>query len=302
MDYSTPNVIHRRERAERRWAALVTERPELEPSVQIQRRLVLPTLAALDQLATSTDALPSFPEAYIRAKLGRGVPALRGETIPPAVEILGPLLREFADILADGGAGDAARHVREAYDGGAIDAASWLTTSLARDRRRILSGANQMSLAPDLLWLIGELAAAPLAHLLACSALDGLSDLPGAWSRGLCPACGSWPALAERTATTHVLRCSFCGWGWARQSAHCTYCGEREFLGLRAPLADRPGHLLESCTGCGGYLKTIDVTDALVFPLATIEDLATSDLDVAALDTGFHRPDLPDDGDEPSDR
>lgn len=296
-----PDTARLRERAERRWTTLVAERPELEPPIGVQRLLVLRSLVALDQIATDPDILPSFPAAYVRSKLARGVPALRGETIPPAVAILGPLLREFADIVADGGAGDAARHVRDAYDRGAIDAASWLTTALARDRRRILSGANQMSLAPDLLWLIGELAVAPLAHLLGCSALQDVSDVSGTWTRGLCPACGSWPAFAERITTTRVLRCSFCGWAWAPRPDRCIYCDARESIERVAPRADRPGDLVEACTTCGGYLKLLEITEPLEFPLATVEDLATCDLDVAALEKGYHRPDLPDDGPQASD-
>lgn len=295
-----------RARAQRRWADILGERPDLQPAVDLQRRLIARTLDALERLEAGSDTLLTFPAPYVAAKLARGVPALRGETIPPAVETLGPLLGAFTDDIADAGAGDAATHIRQALDQGKIEPSSWLAASLGRDRDRVLRGANQMALAPDLLWLIGELAVAPLAHLLARSVLSSTDGdggrFPG-WDRGLCPACGSWPALAERQAGLRRLRCSFCGTGWRISTDGCIYCPPTEGtqFELREPSAERPGRRLACCDGCGGYLKDLELTEPLDFPLASIEDLATSDLDAAAMEAGYGRPELPDPGSAPHD-
>jgi len=45
------------------------------------------------------------------------------------------------------------------------------------------------------------------------------------WSHGYCPACGSWPALAEIHESHRVLRCSFCAHAWELKTYACVYCG-----------------------------------------------------------------------------
>ena len=38
------------------------------------------------------------------------------------------------------------------------------------------------------------------------------------------------------------------------------------------------------CSTCGGYLKTIDLPQLSPFPLLSISDIETTDLDVSAMD------------------
>jgi formate dehydrogenase maturation protein FdhE len=52
------------------------------------------------------------------------------------------------------------------------------------------------------------------------------------------------------------------------------------------------GHVLQTCRKCGGYLKGTPVDALSPFPLLAIADLETMDLDVFAMEQGFHRPDL----------
>ena len=101
-----------------------------------------------------------------------------------------------------------------------MDAGSLLTASLKRDQAAIRTGAAHRGLAPDLLWLVAELAVSPFVYALQRLALRRLptnrrcSAALDAWSHGYCPLCGSWPALAEVVATHRVLRCSFCALAW----------------------------------------------------------------------------------------
>src|SRR5207247_2325597 len=95
----------------------------------------------------------------------------------------------------------------------------------------IRSGAVHRGLAPDLVWLIAELAVGPVAHTLQRTHLANTPSAPlaealQAWSHGYCPACGSWPALAEVVEGHRVLRCSFCAAGWELATYGCVYCGE----------------------------------------------------------------------------
>ena len=100
------------------------------------------------------------------AKLARGVPALTGEPIPLPVPVLKPTLVRLCEALGEGGAGDAATHIRDAIDGGNIEPGSLLAASLTRNQAAIRTGATHRGLAPDLVWLVAELAVSPFVHAL----------------------------------------------------------------------------------------------------------------------------------------
>jgi hypothetical protein len=63
---------------------------------------------------------------------------------------------------------------------------------------------------------------------------------------------------------------------------------------MAAPDMSQPGRCVELCAGCGGYTKVTGAASLTPFPLLAIEDLATMDLDEAAMNRGYQRPDLVD--------
>ncbi|HEX7798494.1 MAG TPA: formate dehydrogenase accessory protein FdhE [Vicinamibacterales bacterium] len=286
-----------------RWAAIVSLRPELQPAVALQHEL----LGLVTDLAELIERgrLPrlSLPARYLAAKLQRGVPALAGEPIPLPVPLLKPALLALCAALARGGAGEAAERIRAHLDETRIDAGSLLAASLKRDQIAIRTVAMHQGLAPDLVWLVAELAVSPFVYVLQRSLFDQESvspELHGAldtWSHGYCPLCGSWPALAEVADSRRVLRCSFCALAWTPDVYACAYCGEHgEKFVTAAPGEDRMDRRLEVCGTCGGYLKTIDVPALTPFPLLAIADLETMDLDMAAMEKGYNRPAVKDFG------
>jgi len=291
------------EKAEARWQALRDTRPDLAPALDLQRRL----LTLVSDLAEKLDAgrLPrlSLPPKYLAAKLTRGVPAFVGEPIPLPVPLLAPALVRFCDALAEGGAGDAAIHIRDKIVTGDIEPASLLGASLTRNQAAIRTGAVHRGLAPDLVWLIAELAVSPFVHalqrMLFAGATDPLEVALSSWSHGYCPACGSWPALAEVVFSGggghRTLRCSFCSSGWELPKYACIYCEHTgaDFV-TAAPNEERKDRRVEACSACGGYLKTFDVAELSPFPLLSISDIETTDLDMAAMEHGYRRPALRD--------
>jgi FdhE protein len=285
--------------AERRWERIHAIRPDLAPALDLQRRLlgiVIETTRAIER-----GRLPrlSLPPRYLAAKLDRGVPMLAGEPIPVPIGVLKTTLLRLCEALSMGGAGKAASHIAEAIESGTIDAASLLTSSLARDQAAIQSGAVHHGLAPDLTWLVAELAAQPFVYALQRALLatsgETLFAARDRWKAGYCPACGSWPALAEVAGGHRLLRCSFCALGWELTEYCCIYCGDRgESFVTAAPDQERKDRRLELCASCGSYLKTVDVEALSPFPLVAIADMETMDLDVAAMEHGYGRPPLRD--------
>jgi FdhE protein len=284
--------------AERRWAIVAAANPQLEPALALQRRLLGIVLELAEALAAKPIPRLSLPPKYLAAKLKGGVPALAGEPIPLPIPLLAPALPRLADALAGGGAGDAASHVREAIETGNMDAGSLLAASLARDQTAIRTGAVHRGLAPDLVWLVAELAVSPFAYalqdrLLGRAADESLRSALTLWDRGYCPACGSWPALAEVVAGHRTLRCSFCASAWELPRYACIYCGEvGEKFVTAAPDETRKDRRVEICRACGAYLKTLDLVELSPFPLLSISDIETTNLDLASMEHGYHRPAL----------
>lgn len=284
-----------------RWDALLSLRPELHPAVALQRDLLTCVADVAEVIEGGRLPRLSLPPRYLAAKLGRGVPALFGEPIPLPVPILKPALLGLCGALARGGAGEAAEHIRSHIDETRIDAGSLLAASLKRDQTAIRTGATHRGLAPDLLWLVAELAVSPFVYALQRSLFgaappgSALREALDAWSHGYCPFCGSWPALAEVAATHRVFRCSFCALAWEPNTYACGYCGEAgEKFVTAAPDEERKDRRVEVCSSCGAYLKTIDVAALSEFPLLAIGDLETMDLDMAAMERGYNRPALKD--------
>jgi len=288
------------------WAEITAFSPDLAPAVSLQQRLLRLTIEASAALDETT--LTTLTAASIRGKWTQGLPALRNETVAiPAG--LKDILLPLCTALAECGAGESAVHIRDAIAANRIDADSLLSVSLARNRKAIRTNALHMGFSPDLVWLIGELGSAPLAHHLSAglkmTAVVGevrngdqvhRADLEISlekWDRGYCPFCGSWPTFIEAQDDAHTLRCSYCALGWSLQSHRCVYCGNAgEDFVAAAPDVNQPQRRVELCGQCSGYTKVIDVPHPTPFPLLAIEDLATLNLDQGAMSRGYRRPEL----------
>jgi len=293
--FSRDNLL---DSAQLRWQVIRETRPDLAPALALQHDLLTRVIDLSEALAGGRLPRLSLPPKYLAVKLTRGVPALSGEPIPLPVPILTPTLLGLCDALAAGGAGEAATHIRESLEGGALEPASLLTASLRRDQAALRTGAIHRDLSPDLMWLVAELAVGPFAHalqrrLFANLPAGDLQTALGAWNHGYCPSCGSWPAVAEVAGGHRTLRCSFCACAWELRTYACIYCQESgEGFVTAAPDAERKDRRIEVCAACGGYLKTIDLPELSPFPLQSISDIETTDLDVAAMEHGYARPAL----------
>jgi FdhE protein len=275
--------------AEPQWAEIGANTPDLVPAIALQRRLLR---LMLDALRAVEEARPiELTVQPAREKWHRGLPALRSETIsiPPG---LNRFLPPLCTALAECGAGESALHIRDAITSKNIDADSLLAVSLARNQKAVRTSALHMGFSPDLVWLIGELGSAPLAHHLS-SAFELSAPRDDEWDRGYCPICGSWPALIESRDGSAKLRCSYCAFEWSLRSNRCLYCGNdgADFV-TAAPDINEPQRRVELCGRCSGYTKVIEVLSPTPFPLLAIHDLATMSLDQGAMNRGYRRPAL----------
>ncbi len=283
--------------AERRWLRLVDQRPDLYAAVDLQRVLVTRSVELMAETGRIVRGASAAP-ADLLERIERHRPPVLDLAVDLDVDRLLPFLLGFCDDFIAGGAGSPARRVRAVIERGEIEPGSLLRASLARRQEAIRQRANHVGVAPDLLWLVAELAVGPVAHrlqqeALVTSATAAVRDALRGWLRGECPACGSWPALVEARAGERHARCSFCGSDWIPKAGACVYCTESGDAFLTAAAGEAPaGRRIEFCRACGGYLKQIDLPAATAVAILPVLDLETSDLDLAAVGRGYARPSM----------
>jgi FdhE protein len=241
-----------RERSE----ALRREQPSLAPWL------------ALVEIALDASAEPAWEAAARGAALRDGTPALAGAHL----RVEGHAVGRLVDRLLSAASED----VRAAARG--ADPASWLA-----------AGFGGASIAPELA-PIADLVALPL--FLACG--KQLKDRGEGWLEGSCPICGAWPTLAELRGLDRArrLRCGRCGADWGLAPLLCPFCENDDHEKLRSLVPETGGdsRRVDVCLECQGYVKTVAQLAAIRPAMLPLEDLASVDLDVVAMDRGYSRP------------
>jgi FdhE protein len=133
----------------------------------------------------------------------------------------------------------------------------------------------------------------PVPFLHACNR-RWASSISASWVEGYCPVCGSLPAFAEVRGIERkrYFRCGRCGGGWHARALYCPYCAMSDHDELVALVPEKAGSnaVIDACRRCLGYVKTFTRLQGCSPGEVMLEDLASVDLDVAAIEHGFARP------------
>jgi FdhE protein len=123
----------------------------------------------------------------------------------------------------------------------------------------------------------------------AAIALAPLVDEAKGWERGICPICGSGPAIALlRNEGKRLLVCSLCAHQWPARRLVCPFCEESDPRRLRYAFSDEePEYRTELCDGCRTYLKTFDLRKIARPIYLPLEQVASLHLDVQAIQDGY---------------
>ena len=133
----------------------------------------------------------------------------------------------------------------------------------------------------------------PVPFLHACNRRWARSVAAG-WSEGYCPVCGAWPAFAEVRGIerSRYLRCGRCGGEWQARGLYCFFCGMSDHKELVSLVPEKSGSnsLVEACSRCHGYVKSFMTLQGSPPDKVMLEDLASVELDIAAVEQGYKRP------------
>jgi FdhE protein len=258
-----------------------------------------PWLAVLDTVhAAARD--PAWRAAVPDAPAGDALPLLTDTTIALDPRRLRGWVRNLLRIAAASGAGAASTLVGAAR-ADVAHLAEILEAGVRQDPERLARLAN--TLGADAGALSAVAAVAPVPLLRACAA-HWADRVPAVWDHGACPVCGAWPTLAEARGLerTRRLRCGRCAADWRTAWLRCPYCATTDHTRLGslvltrdggADAADSPARVatsIETCQACRGYLKTVTTLAPTAADELLLIDLATVELDVAAIEHGYARP------------
>ena len=268
---------------------LKRQRPEWTPWLAVVEE-VLREAATSEWDAAVPAELPLGAEARgAKAAMRPRIPLLAGATLTIPASSVRRLLQRLIRTASLGGT------PKLATLDSTIDADSDLRAlfkaSLCQDGDQVREMAAARGADADAFHAVIALVAVPF--LQRCGR-RWRSSIPGSWVETYCPLCGSWPAFAEERGIerSRFYRCGRCGGEWHAQCLSCPYCTLTDHDGLVSlvPDAGRSRGVIESCTRCLGYVKTFTRLQGCPPATVLLDDLASVDLDVAAVTQGYSRP------------
>jgi FdhE protein len=172
-----------------------------------------------------------------------------------------------------------------------VDAATLFKSSLCQNGEWLKETAINLGVDPDALQAVAVLM--PVPFLQACSRRWARSIVES-WMEGYCPVCGAWPAFTEVRGIERrrYLRCGRCGAEWQAHCLSCPFCAMTDHQDLVSLVPEKSGstRIIDACKRCFGYVKSFTVLQGGPAAGVILDDLASVDLDVAALAQGYKRP------------
>lgn len=114
------------------------------------------------------------------------------------------------------------------------------------------------------------------------------------WSPGFCPACGSWPLLAEFRGLNQLrwLRCGLCAAAWPADRLFCPFCETRDHRQLQTLTVEgsEQSYRVMACDSCGRFLRGLCTLTPLTPPGLLVAELQTMPLELAAQARGYSGP------------
>jgi FdhE protein len=172
-----------------------------------------------------------------------------------------------------------------------LNTADLFEASLRQNGKWLREAALEVDVDAEALQAVALLVAVPF--LQACNR-RWASSITESWTEGYCPVCGAWPAFAEVRGIERrrYLRCGRCGGGWQAQCLTCPYCGMTDHEELVSLVPEKSGSnaAIDACKRCLGYVKAFTTLQGSPPANVMVDDLASVDLDIAALGQGYRRP------------
>ena len=267
---------------------LKRKRPEWEPWLAVVEEILREAGTPTWDVAVPTGLGAEAPDAKAIARQTT-VPLLAGATIPMTASSVRPVLERLIRIASLSGTPKMA--TLAAALGEDLDVLTLFAAALCQHSEPVKEVAAASGADEEALQAVIALVPVPFLH--ACNR-RWASSISESWVKGYCPVCGSWPAFAEMRGIerSRYFRCGRCGGAWHARCLSCPYCAVDDHDALVSLVPEQAGShaVIEACTRCLGYVKTFTTLQGCPPGTVMLEDLASVDLDIAALEQGHIRP------------
>jgi FdhE protein len=252
-----------------------------------------PWLAVVQEVLTETgnpewDAVVPFRNETQPSK----APFLARAAITLETRLVRRLLEQLLRIASRSGTPKLAT-LKPALDA-EIDTLSLFKASLCQEDEALKRTATALGTDAEAFQAVAALLPIPFLH--ACNRRWASSKSAG-WMEGYCPTCGAWPALAEVRGIerSRYFRCGRCGGEWQAHCLSCPYCGMTDHNELTSLVPEKSGTsgVIEACRRCLGYVKTFTRLQGSPPAKVLLDDLASVDFDMAAVEQGYKHPQGP---------
>jgi FdhE protein len=267
---------------------LKRQRPEWEPWLAVVEEILREAGTSAWDVTVPADLGAEAPSAKAAARQTT-VPLLAGATIALTASSVRRLLERLIRIASLSGTPKMATLAAALRED--LDVLTLFTASLCQDNERVTEVAAASGADAEAFQAVIALLPVPFLH--ACNRRWS-SSISESWVEGYCPVCGSWPAFAEVRGIerSRHFRCGRCGGEWHARALACPYCAVDDHHALVSLVPEKTGPraAIDACTRCLGYVKTLTTLQGCAPGAVMLEDLASVDLDVAALEQGYTRP------------
>jgi FdhE protein len=272
-----------------------------EPAAAFERLVatdpVVAPLARLQAAALAASEAPEWEQAAPQFDPERAhptAPLLHGLTLTVDEPRQRALLAALVDALDRSLPVEAGR-LSALLEAAELGPLQLLQAALTQDDGALEAFAERAEVDPGPLTVVAQTATLPL--LAACGRRAAARIGAETWPHGYCPLCAAWPTLAEVRGLTRdfVLRCGRCGLGWQFEHWCCPFCGSRDHASQSyfAAEQERETRRAVVCDACHGYFKTHATLAPLPLADLLLRDLESLELDLAAQQQGYRRPDAP---------
>ena len=248
-----------------------------------------PWLSVVGQ--TLSEAANPAWESFVPAVSRRQAhaPALAEAAVTLPIDFLDGWMKRLVRVAT--ASGTPAMTTLTAAEKSTVEAVQLFSAALCQDSEKLQKIAADSGADAKAFQGIAELL--PIPFLQACGRKLPPRDTDH-WVEGYCPTCGAWPAFAELRGIERAryLRCGRCGDESRIHWLQCPFCGMRvhEQLLSLVPQNGDSARAVEACKHCMGYLKSLTMLQGTDRLGVMIKDLASVDLDIAAVEQSYRRP------------
>jgi len=266
---------------------IIKKRPDYAPMLRLYSRIFIEQEESKKDLKLNEFTIS---DDLLRTKQKEGFPLVDHSRFEIDFIQSEKLLKKLCSLFSESESEYAfsAERVLKAVEDGTIDIGRFITAYLRDDGPAINDLMEQISAESGHFALLLYNSIKPSLMTFA-EKTSPLLDEGISRERGICPICGSAPALSVFLKDgNRSLVCSFCWHQWKTSRITCHHCGNTDHESLKYyAVEDEEEYRIDVCEKCKNYIKTVDSRNADRYIYPSLEYVSTPHLDIKITEMGY---------------